>query len=84
LPDGTPLTGIAGLQHILLERKDQFADAFTERLMTYALARGVNSRDMPEVRQITHTAAADNYRIQTIIKGIVTSNAFMLRKVPEQ
>jgi hypothetical protein len=84
LPDGTQLAGIAGLQHILLERKDQFADAFTERLMTYALARGVGSRDMPAVRQITHTAAADNYRIQTVIKGIVTSDAFMLRKVPEK
>jgi mono/diheme cytochrome c family protein len=84
LPDGTHLTGVSGLQQILLARKDQFAGAFTERLMTYALSRGVGPRDMPSVRKITSTAAADNYRIQTIIKGIVASDAFMLRKVPQQ
>ncbi|MDP9055848.1 MAG: DUF1592 domain-containing protein [Pseudomonadota bacterium] len=84
LPDGTPLTGITGLQHILLARKDQFVGAFTQRLMTYALARGLGPQDMPAVRKITRMAAADNYRIQTIIKGIVTSDPFLLRKVPEK
>lgn len=82
LPDGTKFAGVAGLQDILMARKDEFTAAFTERLLTYALARGVGARDMPTVRAITRDAAADGYRIQTIIKGIVTSDPFTLRKTP--
>ena len=83
LPDGTPLTGMAGLQHILMARKDQFADAFAQRLMTYALGRGVGPHDMPAVRKITRAAAPDDYRIQAVIRGIVSSDPFTLRKVSE-
>ena len=83
LPNGTRFTGMAGLQSILMARKDEFAAAFTQRLLTYALARGVGPQDMPAVRKISHAAAADGYRIQTIIKGIVTSDPFTLRKVPQ-
>ena len=82
LPNGTQFAGITGLQHLLLARKDEFAGAFTQRLLTYALARGIEARDMPAVRKITHAAAADDYRIQTIVRGIVTSDPFTLRKVP--
>ncbi len=82
LPDGTRFTGMAGLQHILLERKDAFTRAFTERLMTYALGRGLGANDMPAVRTIASAAATDDYRIQTIIKGIAASDGFTLRKVP--
>ncbi|MDI1295149.1 MAG: DUF1588 domain-containing protein, partial [bacterium] len=82
MPDGTQFSGLAGLQHILMARKDEFTDAFTERLLTYALARGVGARDMPAIRAISRGAAADGYRIQTIIKGIVTSDPFTLRKTP--
>ena len=83
LPDGTEFSGIGGLRSILLDREDEFTRAFTERLMTYALGRGVTATDMPSVRAIARDAAADDYRIQTIIRGIVTSNAFTLRKKPE-
>jgi hypothetical protein len=82
LPDGTKFAGFGGLQQILLARKDAFADAFTRRLMTYALARGLIAQDMPSVRGIARDAAADDYRIQTIIKGIATSAPFTLRKTP--
>jgi hypothetical protein len=82
MPEGTKFSGLAGLQQILLERKDEFTGAFTERLLTYALARGVTARDMPAVRSIGRKAAADGYRIQTIVKGIVTSDPFLLRKTP--
>ena len=82
MPEGTRFSGLTGLQQILLARKDQFTSAFTERLLTYALARGVGPRDMPAVRKVARGAAADGYRIQTIIKGIVTSAPFMLRKTP--
>ncbi|MEJ2409929.1 MAG: DUF1592 domain-containing protein [Novosphingobium sp.] len=83
LPDGTKFAGISGLQTILLNRKDAFARAFTERLMIYALARGLGPQDMPEVRAIAGDAAADGYRVRSIIKGIVTSPAFTMRKTPE-
>ena len=82
MPDGMKFTGLAGLKLVLLARKDEFTGAFTERLLTYALARGVGAHDMPAIRAITRSAAADGYRIQTIIRGIVTSTPFTLRKVP--
>ena len=82
MPDGMKFTGLAGLKLVLLARKDEFTGAFTERLLTYALARGVGAHDMPAIRAITRRAAADGYRIQTIIRGIVTSTPFTLRKAP--
>ncbi len=82
LPDGRKFSGPDGLRQVLMARKEEFAGAFTERLMTYALGRGVNPRDMPAVRTITRSAAADGYRIQSVIQGIVASDPFRLRKVP--
>jgi len=86
MPDGTKFdgpTGSGGLQGILLSRKDQFVDALTERLMTYALARGLESYDMPAVRAVRYQAAKDDYRMQTIILGIVQSVPFSMRRTPE-
>jgi mono/diheme cytochrome c family protein len=83
LPDGTQFDGPTGLQNILLTRKDQFVEAMTERLMTYALARGVESYDMPAVRAVRYQAAKDDYRMQTIILGIVQSVPFTMRRTPE-
>ena len=80
MPDGTQFSGLAGLQRILLASKDEFTNAFTERLLTYALARGVDARDMPAIRTIGRSAAQDGYRIQTIVKGIVHSDPFTLRR----
>ena len=68
---------------MLLSRKQEFAEAFTERLMTYALARGISPYDRPAIRRIAAAASSDGYRIQTIIKGIASSEAFRLRKVPK-
>jgi len=82
LPDGTKFEGPRGLQGILLSRKDQFVEALTERLMTYALARGLESYDMPAVRAVRSQAAKDNYRMQTIILGIVQSVPFQMRRTP--
>jgi hypothetical protein len=84
LPDGTQFAGITGLQDILMARKDEFTRAFTERLMTYALGRGIGAQDMPAIRAIAEQAAADDYRIRTIILGIVTSDAFTQRRTPER
>ena len=82
LPDGTKFEGPRGLQSILLSRKDQFVEALTERLMTYALARGLESYDMPAVRAVRYQAAKDDYRMQTIMLGIVQSVPFQMRRTP--
>jgi len=83
MPDGTRFAGLAGLQKILLAHKDEFTSAFTERLLTYALARGLTPRDMPAVRHVANGAAGDGYRIQTIVQGVVSSDPFRLRKTPK-
>lgn len=84
LPDGTKFEGPRGLQGILLARKDQFVEAFTERLLTYALGRGLDAHDMPTVRAVRAAAAKDDYRINSIIMGIVQSVPFEMRRTPEQ
>jgi hypothetical protein len=81
LADGTAFKGFSGLQQILLDRREEFARAFTERLMTYALGRGLVAQDMPAVRAIAREAAKDDWRVQTIIRGIVMSPGFTLRRV---
>ena len=80
MPDGTAFDGLPGLQDVLLSHSDQFADAFTQKLMIYALGRGLEAPDMPSVRRIAAAAADDDYRIQTIILGIIQSDAFNLRR----
>jgi len=82
MPDGTKFAGPSGLQDVLMSRKEQFVDAFTERLMIYALGRGVDAGNQPSIRAIRTNAAKDNYRIQDIILGIVQSVPFTMRRTP--
>jgi hypothetical protein len=84
LPDGTKFDGPEGLQNVLMSRKDQFVEAFTERLMTYALGRGVEAYDMPSVRVVRDAAIKDGYRMQTIIMAIAQSVPFVMRRTPEK
>ena len=80
LPDGTKFEGPAGLRDVLMDRKDMFVQAFTERLMIYALGRGVDGTDMPAVRAAAAAAAKEGYRTQSIIMGIVQSVPFTMRR----
>ena len=80
LPDGTRIDGPAGLRQVLLDRKDQFVTTATERLLTYALGRGVESFDMPAVRKIVRDAAPTDYRWSSLITGIVNSVPFQMRR----
>ncbi len=80
MPDGTAFEGLSGLQDVLLARGEQFASAFTQRLMTYALARGLEPYDQPVVRDIVRAAETDHYAIQSIIYGIATSQPFNYRR----
>jgi len=79
LVDGTRLDGPSGLREALLSRSDVFVSTLTEKLLTYALGRGVKYYDMPAVRDITRAAAQNDYRFSSLISGIVNSTAFQMR-----
>ena len=84
LPDGTPFRGPAELQRVLLESKsEEFVATATERLLTYALGRGVESYDAPAIRSIIREAAPNNYRWSSLILGIVKSAPFQMRRSQE-
>jgi uncharacterized protein DUF1592/uncharacterized protein DUF1588/uncharacterized protein DUF1585/uncharacterized protein DUF1595 len=80
LPDGTTIDGPGGLRRVLLDKKDQFVETATERLLTYALGRGVEPFDMPAVRRIVRDSAATEYRWSSLVTGIVTSVPFQMRR----
>jgi mono/diheme cytochrome c family protein len=80
LPDGTAIKGPEDLRRALVDRPDQqFVQALTENLMTYALGRNIDHRDMPTVRRVVRQAAADQYRFKSIVLGVVNSDAFRKR-----
>jgi hypothetical protein len=80
LPDGTPIGGPEDLRAALVARPDRFVQAFTENLLTFALGRSLDYRDMPTVRGIVRHAAADDYRFTSIVLGVVSSDAFRKRE----
>jgi hypothetical protein len=79
LLDGTKVSGPRELRDALLSQKTQFAKAVTEKLLTYALGRGLEYYDAPAVRAIDHAADTDNYRWSSLILGIVKSVPFQMR-----
>ena len=81
-PDGSQFTGVAGLERALLNRPELFATALTEKLLTFALGRGVEPFDAPAVRQVVREAKADNHRFSAIVLGIVKSAPFTMRQTP--
>ncbi|HMB74375.1 MAG TPA: DUF1592 domain-containing protein, partial [Gammaproteobacteria bacterium] len=76
--DGMPLEGIHSLRELTLLRGDQFAEVVAEKLLTYALGRGLEYQDMPLLRSITHNAAEDDYRFSSLIMEIIQSPAFTM------
>jgi len=79
LPDGTQFDGPSGLKQALLAQPDRFVTTVTEKLMTYALGRGVEYYDAPAVRSIIREAAKDDYRLTTLILGVIESPPFRMR-----
>ena len=79
LPDGTKFQGAAGLRAWILTRPGQFSTALTEKLMIYALGRGLEPYDAPAIRRIVNGAGSD-YRFQSLIIGVVKSTPFQMRK----
>jgi hypothetical protein len=84
LPDGTKFDGVAGLKKVLLDHSDLFVSTLTGKLMTYGLGRGLEFYDAPTIRGIVRDAEKDNYRISTLIEGIVKSVPFQMRRSLEQ
>ncbi len=80
LPDGRAFDGVAQMRRALAGNAEQFVTTVTEKLMTYALGRGLEPYDMPTLRRIVREAAADDYRFQTVILGIVKSDPFLMRR----
>jgi hypothetical protein len=78
LVDGTKLDGVASLRGVLIRYQDQFVRVVTEKLLTYALGRGVEYQDMPLVRSIVRDAAPGNYRFSSIVLAIVKSAPFQM------
>lgn len=80
LPDGTVFDGAAELRAALVARPERFVGTVTEKMMTYALGRGLDYYDMPAVRRIVREAASGGYGMQSIIVGIVNSYPFLYRR----
>ena len=85
LPDGAAFDGPAAFRDALLREPwaREFAATVTEKLLTYALGRGLDQRDAPAVRKILRDADADDYRWSALIRGIVESAPFRMRRAAD-
>jgi hypothetical protein len=82
LADGRPVNGVVTLRQAILDRPELFVGTMTEKLMTYALGRGVSAEDMPGVRRVLNDASANDYRFSSLVLGIVKSVPFQMRVKP--
>ena len=80
LPDGTKFVGPVGLREALLKNPERFVHTLTEKLLIYALGRGLEYYDMPAVRKIVNDAAHNNYKAASIVLGVVNSLPFQMRR----
>jgi mono/diheme cytochrome c family protein len=84
LPDGSRFNGPAGLKQALLEsHRDEYLTTLTQKLLTYALGRGLEYYDQPAVRAILRDAAGGNYSMPALVTAIVRSTPFQMRRTPE-
>ena len=79
LADGTKINGPAELRQAILRRPEAFVSIITERMMVYALGRGLEPADMPVVRRIVKKAGQNGYRLSTIVSEIIESAPFQMR-----
>src|SRR5262249_15661512 len=77
--DGSKLNGPVELREAILRRPEAFASLITERMMVYALGRGLEPADMPVVRRIVKKAGQNDYRLSTIVSEIINSVPFQMR-----
>ncbi len=79
MPDGSLVHDAATLEFSILERPKVFVGTMVEKLLTFALGRGIEFRDGPEVRKIVDFAAGQDFRFSSIVQGIVLSKPFLMR-----
>ena len=82
LPNGVAINGVVELRAQLVDRPEMFVSALTERLTMYAINRKLEYFDMPQVRSIVRAAAKENYKLSSIVLGIVNSDSFR-KQAPE-
>jgi mono/diheme cytochrome c family protein len=83
LSTGVPIKGPIELRNQLLKNPDQFVEAFTEKLLIYAINRKLEYQDYPQIRAIVRSAAKDDYRLRALVLGIANSSTFRLQSVPQ-
>jgi hypothetical protein len=81
LPDGTVVDGLAGVKQLLLNDPQRFVGAMTQKLLMYGIGRNVQYFDAPAVRKIVRDAAANNYKFDALVLGVVNSAPFQMRTV---
>jgi len=84
LASGVEVDGPEALRAALVGKPERFVQALTEKLMVYALGRGLEYYDMPTVRAIVREAASEDYRFAALVRGVVKSTPFMMRSAPGQ
>jgi hypothetical protein len=76
LPDGSKFTGPAELRAVLMDRKDDFVRCLAEKMMTYAIGRGMESFDAPAIEKIAHQVSDGHYKFSSLVEAIVLSDTF--------
>src|SRR5205085_1348168 len=80
LPDGRVFQGSIGLESLLRQDRDAFAQCLTDKLLTYALGRGLERYDKRTVKEIAARVAAENYRLSALVRAIVNSLPFQMQR----
>jgi hypothetical protein len=78
--DGIPLEGVHSLRDLTVRKGELFARVVTEKLLTYAIGRGLEYEDMPQLRAITREAARNDYRFSSLVMGVIGSPAFTMNQ----
>ncbi len=79
LPDGSEFEGVEGLERALLENPERFVRTLAEKLLTYALGRGIEPSDAPTIREVVRSAAENDYRFSSVVTALVQSPPFTMR-----
>jgi hypothetical protein len=80
LPDGSTFTGVTGLEQALLDHPEIFARTLAEKLLTFALGRGVEYDDAPAIRNVVRAARAEKYRFSALVTAVAASTPFQMRR----
>jgi Protein of unknown function (DUF1588)/Protein of unknown function (DUF1585) len=80
--NGAPLDGVVGLRKALVDQHEIFVGVMTEKMLTYALGRGLEYYDMPTVRKIVQEARNNEFRFSSVVMGIVKSTPFQMKETP--